>query len=139
MDGVALTVAIHTFSNVDVTVCGMCTCDWHKRECVPEKRCEKLFGDGGTNGEIATLKRLMGKDFPKNWRVDYWKLSQADYNALKDKVLEFEKAAYKACKRIRLTLWCITKIEMSIPIPGEGTDVAIAGECKTLYTVRALL
>lgn len=85
--------------HVNVGVRGVCACSWHK-ECVSQKRCRKLFSDGGENGADRTLGELMGKPLSRAWKHDRaWK-DMKTWQA-KDKVKDdFERAFFRRCKPV---------------------------------------
>jgi hypothetical protein len=94
--------------NVDVHVCGVCTCSWHK-QCVADKRCRELFANGGSWGEERTLERLMrakGRKMPRSWKDGYsWKKRRlATYDAKQKAQEEFEKLYFKKCRPVRVTV-----------------------------------
>lgn len=91
--------------NVDTIVCGVCTCRWHKEQCVGQKKCEKLFGQDGYEGIFRTLKRLMGKSYPKSWGTR-WSCSESSHiwEARTKKMTELEREAFKACRPVKVTI-----------------------------------
>ena len=81
---------------------GVCTCGWHKH-CESSKRCASLFDYGGEDGAIRTLKRLMGKKFPRSWAgiKPSWK-SLCDK---RDKQEEFEREYFKKCRPVMVEIY----------------------------------
>ena len=89
--------------NVDVHLCGVCTCKWRKEYCLPVKSCERLFSGGGLQGQIRALKALMGDDFPKDWgRMGLWRWSPAQAQARDDAIRRFKEDAFKRCRALRV-------------------------------------
>jgi len=89
--------------NVDVGVCGVCTCRWRREHCCRDRRCVRLFGSGGEQGRIAILKELMGDEFPPDWgRSDLWRKSMTQVRLRDEKIAEFEREAYRKCRPLRV-------------------------------------
>jgi hypothetical protein len=82
--------------NYDVNLCGVCTCSRHK-ECAGQKRCLDIFDrSGGTVQKMATLRRLMGKSYPRRfgngWERGYNHKRAQRIDAATE---EFEKKFFK--------------------------------------------
>ena len=102
--GVPSNIAIIT-KNVDVGLCGVCTCSWREKHCVPIKACEHLFGRGGKWDEIPILRRLMGKKFPKSWNKDHLRTSYTRQSDARDAdrrviIRKFERKWFKQCRPV---------------------------------------
>ena len=85
--------------NVDVHLCGVCTCSWHK-QCVAEKQCRKLFADGGMSGANRTLKYLMGGKLPKGWGGDRY--VRGVWEAKHEAMDIFRRDFFERCRPLRV-------------------------------------
>ena len=90
---------VNSNGRVNVSIWGVCACGWHK-ECVSQKRCRKLFADGGENGADRTLSELMGKPLPRAWRHDrVWK-NMNQWQVKTNTKGKFEREWFEKCKPV---------------------------------------
>jgi hypothetical protein len=59
-----------------------------------------LGSDGGESGETFTLRRLMGKKFPKVWGERLLWKNMKQLIARSDKLEEFRREFFKRCRRL---------------------------------------
>jgi hypothetical protein len=92
-------------SDVFVSVHGVCTCSWHAQRCVRSKECAVLGSEGGDCGMVRTLKRLMGKKFPRHW--DCWGKERPSISALvaRGAMLRlFKQQYYRLCRPVTVAV-----------------------------------
>lgn len=86
----------------DTIACGVCTCKTRK-DCALDKMCTRLFSNEGAVGKVNSLKRLMGKSFPKKWNYSFSE-SYKIIRERQEKMEEFAIDAFKKCRPVRVSI-----------------------------------